>query len=129
MSEAQPVSTTIFYYANVAGSKYPAQTVISGSPTEHQDSLGEFFNTLAARVDEDGQELFVTFEPRELGFKPAAAGPGKPLADAPKDVPNCPIHGVPLKEKTNKTTGASFFSCSQRDANGRYCNWKPAEQK
>ena len=124
-----PFQTTIFFYAVVDKVKYPGQTVIAGATKdEYNENLGEFFNTLAAKFDDEGNEAFVTFEPRELGGGARVAiGPGGPLPDAPKDVPNCPIHGVALKEKTNRTNGTKFFSCGERTASG-YCNWKPAQK-
>lgn len=127
--EQFPFQTTIFFYAVVDGKKYPGQTVVGGATKdEYNDNLGEFFNTLAATQDDEGNPAFVTFEPRELTAV-RAAGPGAPLPDAPKTVPNCPIHQVPLKEKTVRATGAKFFSCGERKADGNYCNWKPQEQK
>lgn len=123
-----PFNTTIFFYAVVDGARFPGQTVIGGATKdEYNENLGEFFNTLAAKVDEDGNAAFVVFEPRELtGARAAvAAGPGGPLPDAPKQFPNCPIHRVPLKEKNGRN--GPFVSCSQRTPTG-YCNWKPNDK-
>lgn len=120
-----PFNTTIFFYAVVDGARYPGQTVVGGATKdEYNENLGEFFNTLAAKFDEEGNPAFVLFEPRELtSIRP---GPGAPLPDAPQTYPDCPIHKVPLKEKNGRN--GKFVSCSQRTATG-YCNWKPNEGK
>ena len=120
-------STTLYFYAVVNNVKYPGQTVISGNTEDEYNARMEaFFNTLDAKFDEEGNAAFVTFEPRDVGGS-KAAGPGKPLPAAPANVPNCPIHQVPLKAKTNRNTGATFYSCGERNAQGGYCNWKPAQ--
>ena len=120
--------TTIYFFAKVNGVSYPGQTVVSGDTTdEYNERMGDFFNTLDAKLDEQGEPAFVTFEPRDVGI-PKVAGPGKPLPAAPAGIPNCPIHKVPLKAKQNRSTGATFYSCGERNAQGGYCNWKPAEQ-
>ncbi len=121
--------TTIYFTAVVNKVPYPGQTVISGETSdEYNERMGEFFNTLDAKFDEQGEPAFVTFEPRVVGASAAPVGPGKPLPAAPANVPECPIHKVPLRAKVNRTTGATFYSCGERNAAGGYCNWKPAEQ-
>jgi hypothetical protein len=133
MSEQQqaPVfSSTFFLYAIVDGAKYPGQTTIAHADKDkYEEALGDFFNTLAAVVDDQGNDAFVKFEPREVSAARAATpGPGAPLPEAPKNVPPCPIHNVALKEKLNKRTQVKFFSCSQRNQDGTYCNWTPPNQ-
>lgn len=123
-------STTIYYNAVVAGEKFAAQTVISSDDREqYEEAMSDFFSTLAAKVDGNGQDLFVTFEGRAVsaGGAPRAAAGSGPLPDAPASVGNCPIHKVPLKEKTNRRTNQKFFSCSERTADG-YCNWTPPQK-
>lgn len=117
-------STTVYYNAVIGSDKFAAQTIISSDDKEqYEEAMSDFFSTLAAKVDEQGKELDITFEPRTV------AGTARPVSgptpDAPADVPNCPIHKVPLKEKTNRSNGQKFFSCSQRNPDGGYCNWTP----
>ncbi len=120
--------TTIYFTAVVNKVAYPGQTIISGDTTdEYNERMGDFFNTLDAKLDEESNPAFVTFEPRAVGVQ-APAGPGKPLPAAPAGIPDCPIHKVPLKAKTNRTTQATFYSCGERNAAGGYCNWKPPTQ-
>lgn len=124
-------STTVYYNAVVSGDKYAAQTVISSDDkAQYEEAMSDFFSTLAAKVDENGAELFVSFESRAVASaaapRAAGAAPAGPLPDAPTDVPNCPIHKVALKQKTNRRTGQQFFSCSERTADG-YCNWTPPQ--
>lgn len=122
-------STTVYYNAIVAGEKFAAQTVISSDDQkQYEEAMSDFFSTLAAKVDGNGDNLFVTFEGRAIAAsgapRAAAAGGSGPLPDAPSDVPQCPIHRVPLKQKQNRSTKQMFFSCSERTADG-YCNWTP----
>lgn len=121
-------STTVYYNAVVSGEKFAAQTVISSDDQkQYEEAMSDFFSTLAAKVDGNGQDLFVTFEGRAIAAsapRAATAGGSGPLPEAPANVPNCPIHKVPLKQKTNRRTNQQFFSCSERTADG-YCNWTP----
>lgn len=125
-------STTVYYNAVVAGDKFAAQTVISADEQEtYENAMSDFFSTLAAKVDEKGSELFVTFEGRAIAAASAPrASTGSasgPLPEAPADVPQCPIHKVPLSQKVNRRTQQQFYSCSQRTADG-YCNWTPPQK-
>lgn len=37
----------------------------------------------------------------------------------------CPIHHVPMVQRFNRTNGASFYACPQRNPYGSYCKARP----
>lgn len=133
-------SVTLFYYAVVTdvdgenAKRFPGQqTVSADTPEEFMELIGAFYGSL---VEDSGS--FVTYEPREIGpqgrSSPAApaaaptAAAAAALLSAPEpSTPNCPFHNKPISVKMNRANGQKFASCSERNADGGYCNWKPAE--
>ena len=118
-------SLTVFFYANIDGKRFPAQqTVSADSVDEFGDVLEAFYQ---AFVPQEGDA--VVYEPREVGpiggnRGSSNAAPQAPARPPVEQGPMCPIHQVPTTKKTNRTTGATFYSCSKRTADG-YCNWRP----
>lgn len=122
-----PFSSKFYYNAVVSGDKFAGETTITGETSEeYEKNMSDFFSTIAAKVDSDGAEMFVTFEPRGIAGVIPSTPPGKPLEPvaASLNLPNCPIHGIPVKQKNGRN--GAFVSCSERNATGGYCNWKPA---
>lgn len=120
------ISTKIYFNVIVDKASYAAETTVSGdNAADYEKLLGDLFSTMAAKVDERGDDLFVTFEPRAIAGVAATKPPGTPLPDA-VGLPNCPFHGVPIKMKNGRN--GPFASCSERKADNSYCNWKPADK-
>ncbi len=123
-------SMKVYFNVVVSGDKFAGETTVSADdPKAFQEAASDFFSTLAAKLDEQGEALFVTFEPRTIAGVAAPKEPGKPLPEAPAELnlPNCPFHNVPVKQKNGRN--GVFYSCSERKADGGYCNWKPADRK
>lgn len=121
-------STKVYFNVVVSGDKFAGETTITADDVDtYQGAMSDFLSTLAAKLDDKGEPLFVTFEPRGIAGVQAPAG--KPLEPAPAELnlPNCPFHGVPVKQKNGRN--GVFYSCSERKADGGYCNWKPPEKK
>lgn len=119
-------STKIYFNVVVDGDKYAAETSVTEDTAEaYQTAMGDLFSTMAAKVDDKGNDLFVTFEPRAIAGVVTPKVPGTPLPDA-VDQPKCPFHGVPIKQKNGRN--GVFYSCSERKVDGGYCNWKPPEK-
>lgn len=63
-------------------------------------------------------------------FTPAPAFKGKPAQDAANGVsteaaPVCAIHGKPMTRRTTKDGTRSFWSCSEKLADGTWCPYRP----
>ena len=128
--DAPAFQTILYFHAIVSGDRFPGQVTVNSPDEEtHETRLSELFSTLAAKKDEHGNDLFVTFEPREVSGSSARASSAARTAApaAPAGIPPCPIHNVPLKAKTNRRDNSTFYSCGEKTGPGPrdYCNWKP----
>ncbi len=122
------ISTKMYFSVVVAGEKYAAETTVTQDTAEaYQKDMSDLFSTMSAKVDERGEDLFVTFEPRSIYGAGTQKPAGSPLPNAPDNLPNCPFHNIPIKEKTGRN--GVFYSCSERNASGGYCNWRPTDPK
>lgn len=61
-------------------------------------------------------------------WQAAPTGKGKPQAsqgDADEHAPVCAIHGKPMTRRTTKDGTRSFWSCSEKLADGTWCPYRP----
>jgi len=117
-------TTVAYLYAVVSGKKYPIQVTIETDNLEKSDRLvGGFFQDIA---ESNPEEDMLIFEPREVSGSYNTGVAKKPQVKQDPNAPNCPHHGKPITTKQNRKTGQLFTACSERNADGSWCNWSPS---
>ena len=119
-------SATFYFYAVIGDKKFPAQATVNGD----DDDFGTGFAKVIMDLNVKGEDNEgITYEPRSVSGNFSGGGSNKPTAVAAaastNGNPDCPIHKEPITTKQGKF--GPFTSCSIRDEQGNYCNWKPGK--